>query len=133
MSNSLANRNGGPAVSLGNATPWTPIQNFLGFDPFQSLRAQYGFEYDVTRTDRGYEMEIPVPGYTSEDIDVSVQDDVLTISGKSERRSFTRTMVIPDDVDSDAISASVKNGMLYVDLQRRPEAQPKKIAVKQDR
>lgn len=130
MSNSLANPNGGPAVSLGNVTPWTPIKNFLGFDPFQSLRAQYGFEYDVTRTDHGYEMEIPVPGYTSEDIDVSVQDDVLTISGKSERRSFTRTMVIPDDVDSDAISASVKNGMLFINLQRRPEAQPKKIAVK---
>lgn len=129
MSNSLATRNGGPAVSLGSATPWTPIKNFLGFDPFQSLRAQYGFEYDVTRTDRGYEMEIPVPGYTSENIDVSVQDDVLTISGKSERHSFTRTMVIPDDVDSQAISASVKNGMLYVELQRRPEAQPRKIAV----
>ena len=129
MSDSLANRNGGPALSLGSVTPWTPIKNFLGFDPFQSLRAQYGFEYDVTRTERGYEMEIPVPGYTSENIDVSVQDDVLTISGKSERHSFTRTMVIPDDVNGDAISAAVKNGMLYIDLQRRPEAQPKKITV----
>jgi HSP20 family protein len=132
LSNSLANHNGSPAVSLGSATPWTPIKNFLGFDPFQSLRAQYGFEYDVTRTDRGYEIEVPVPGYTSEDIDVSLQDDVLTISGKSDHRSFSRTMVIPDDVDNDSISASVKNGMLYINLERRPEAQPKKITVKQD-
>jgi HSP20 family protein len=129
LSNALANANGAPAVSLGSVTPWTPIKNFLGFDPFQSLLGHYGFEYNVTRTDQGYEVEVPVPGYTSESVDLSVQGDTLTIAGKSERHSFSRTMVIPDDVDSDAISASVKNGMLYINLQRRPEARPKKISV----
>lgn len=129
MSNALATPNGSPAVSLGNVMPWTPFKNLLGFDPFQSLRATYGFEYDVTRTDQGYEVEVPVPGYTPETIDLSIQGGLLTVTGKADRRTFTRTMVIPDDVDTDAISASVKNGMLYLSLAHRPEARPKRIAV----
>ena len=106
---------------------WTPFRDLLGFDPFQSMR---GFEYDVTRTENGYEVEVPVPGFRPEDVEVTYQDDVISVSAKSERRSFSRSFTIPEDVDSQRIEAKVSDGMLLLTLSRRPEAQPRRITVK---
>lgn len=111
------------------ARPWTPISDLLGFDPFQNIRSTWGFEYDVTRTEGGYEVEVPVPGYGPSQIDLTYKDGVLAVTGKSDRRSFTRSFTIPEDVDADATQARVENGMLVISLRRRPEAQPKRIEV----
>jgi HSP20 family molecular chaperone IbpA len=81
-------------------TPWTPFRDLLGFDPFHSLRSNWAFEYDVTRTENGYEVDVPVPGFK------------------------------PEDVDPDKIEARVNDGMLVLTLARRPEAQPRRIDVK---
>lgn len=109
---------------------WMPFRDLLGFDPFQAHRSNYAFEYDVTRTENGYEVEVPVPGFKPEQIDVTFQDDVISVNAKSERRSFSRSFTVPEDVDGDKIEAKVENGMLVLTLARRPEAQPKRIAVK---
>ncbi len=130
MTNSLARRmNGGPARTGERAVPWTPFNDLLGYDPFASLRSMQAFDYDVSRTESGYDVEVPVPGYRPDQIDVNFKDDVLTVAGKNDRRSFTRSFTIPEDVDPDAITARVADGMLVLSLQRRPEAQPKRIAV----
>lgn len=106
---------------------WTPFRDLLGFDPFQSMR---GFEYDVTRTEGGYEVEVPVPGFRPEDVEVTYQDDVISVSAKSDRRSFSRSFTVPEDVDPEKIEAKVSDGMLLLTLSRRPEAQPRRITVK---
>ena len=130
MSNSLAKTNGSSAsLARERAFPWTPMRDLLGFDPFQNIRASYGFEYEVSRTDSGYEVEVPVPGYSSSQIDVSFKDGVLSVAGKTDRRSFTRSFTVPEDIDSDAIAARVQDGMLVLSLKRHPEAQPKRIDV----
>lgn len=108
---------------------WTPFRDLFGFDPFSPMRSNW-FGYDVTRTDAGYEVEVPVPGFKPEEVDVTYQDDVLAVSAKTDRRSFTRSFTVPDDVDPDKIEARVVNGMLVLTLGRRPEAQPRRIAVK---
>lgn len=126
MSNQLAKINGS---QTDRAIPWTPLSNLLGFDPFQNLRASYGFDYDVTRTENGYLVEVPVPGYSAAQIDVTFKDGVLSVAGRTDRRSFTRSFTVPEDVNSDAIEAKVVDGMLTISLQRHPEAQPKKITV----
>jgi len=82
------------------------------------------------RTEIGFDVEIPVAGYTPDQIDVTVRDDILTVAGKSERRAFTRALKLPEDVDGGAIEASVANGMLSLRLARYPETQPRKIAIK---
>ncbi len=130
MSPSLARSSNGGRAVLDTPAPWTPFNDMLGFDPFQLLRSGYGFEYDVTRTENGYAVDVPVAGYAAEQIEVTVKDNILTIAGKTERRSFTRSLSIPDDVNVDAIDAEVKNGMLHLTLQRHPQTQPKKINVK---
>jgi HSP20 family molecular chaperone IbpA len=129
MSNQLARISGNGAVAQDRAVPWTPFRDLMGFDPFQNLRASYGFDYDVSRNENGYEVEVPVPGYNAEQVDVSLKDSVLTVACKSQRRSFTRSFTIPEDVDVEAIGASVQDGMLRIALPRRPEAKPRKINV----
>jgi len=130
LSNSLArNNNANMAPGSERAVPWMPLQDLLGFDPFRNIRASYGFDYEVSRTENGYEVEVPVPGYSSAQIDVSFKDGVLSVAGKTERRSFTRSFTIPEDIDADAIGARVQDGMLVLSLKRHPEAQPRKINV----
>jgi HSP20 family protein len=126
LSNTLAKTNG----SLSDRTlPWTPLGNLLGFDPFQNIRASYGFDYEVSRTENGYAVEVPVPGYNSSQIDVTFKDGVLNVNGKTDRRSFSRSFTVPEDIDADSIGARVQDGMLVLNLKRHPEAQPRKIAV----
>lgn len=87
------------------------------------------FSYNVARTERGYEVELPVPGFGPEHIELTLKDELLTVTGTTEKRSFTRTLVINDEIDPDGISARVENGLLTIALNRRPEVQPRKIAV----
>ncbi len=129
MTNSLARTNGGLNQSEGRAVPWTQFQDLFGFDPFHTLRSNWAFDYDVSKTETGYEVEVPVPGYRSDQIDVSYKDDVLYVNGKSDRRTFSPSFTVPEDVDTDRICARVADGMLIITLERQPETQPKRIAV----
>lgn len=110
--------------------PWTPFRDWLGFDPFQSIRSNWSLGYDVTRTENGYEVELPVPGFKPDQVEVTFQDDVVAVNGKSDRRTFSHSFSVPDDVDPEKIEARVNDGMLVLTLPRRPEAQPKRISVK---
>jgi HSP20 family protein len=129
MTNSLARNGNGAAGNAATATPWAPYRELLGFDPFAQLRSNWGFEYDVTRTESGYEVEVPLPGFKPDQIDVSFKDGVISVNAKNGRRSFARAFTVPDDVDEEQIEAKVNDGMLVMSLQRVPEAQPRRIPV----
>jgi len=129
MSTSLARSNGRLPQIEGRPVTWAPFNDLLGFDPLQVLRSNYGFDYDVTRTESGYDVDVPVPGYKSDQIDITFKDGILTVVGKSERRTFSRSFTVPEDVDQERISARVEDGMLRLTLDRRPEAQPRRISV----
>ena len=130
LSNTLArNSESGLVSRTESAAPWTAFRNLFGFDPFQEYRSNWAFDYNVTRTEHGYEVEVPVPGYNPDEIDITFKDGILSVAGRSERRTFSRSFTVPEDVNTDAISASVQNGMLLLKLERRPEAQPKKIQI----
>ena len=120
----------GNGLALRDPRPgFAPFRDLLGLDPFRDLLSTWNVDYGVSRTEAGYEVEVPVPGYKPEEIDISYQDGMVTISGKSDRRSFSRSLTLPEDVDEDRIQARVENGMLRLDLARVPEAQPKKISI----
>lgn len=129
MTNSLARKNGDLARGEDAPAPWTPYRNLFGFDPFQMLRNNWAFEYDVSRTETGYQVEVPVPGYKPAQIDVTLREDVITVTGKGEKRNFSRSFTVPEDVDADHITARVAEGMLILVLERRPETQPKRIEI----
>jgi HSP20 family protein len=89
-----------------------------------------------------------LPGMRKEDIEVSLHNDSLVISGerriergdgesassRSERffGRFQRSLVLPKPVDSNSVSASYKDGILTVSLGKTEEAKPKQITVKND-
>lgn len=104
----------------------------LGFDPFRDFFPNWtqisGLE--VTRTEKGYTVEVPVPGFRPEDISVTIEDEAITITGASERRKFSRSLVLPDEIDADHVEARVEHGLLTLSLPLHPKAQPKKIEVK---
>ncbi len=104
----------------------------LGWDPLRGLLGNWGSSLgiDVTRTESGYEIEMPVAGFTPEQIEITVEDGVLTASGKAEKRSFRRSVALPEDIDTDAIEAKVENGLLTLALKLHPKAQPKRIEIK---
>jgi HSP20 family molecular chaperone IbpA len=102
----------------------------LGFDPFRGFPAgNAGYGFEIARAENGYRIELPVPGFRPDQIDVTIEDRVLTIVGKSEKRNFTRTVVIPEEIDADNIGANVENGLLALELHVHPKAQPRKIVV----
>ena len=87
-----------------------------------------------------------LPGLTEKDVEVSVQDSMLTITGERKietedkkddyyyaERSygrFTRSLTLPAGVDADKVKATFKNGVLEVHLPKAPEAKGRKIDIK---
>src|SRR5579884_1254018 len=108
-----------------------PFGDLWSFDPFRLFAggaASYGVE--INRTDTGYTVEIPVPGYKPNEIEVTLEDGLLTVKGRSEKRNFSRSFTVPEDVDEERIEAQVEHGMLTLVLALTPKAQPKRITVK---
>ena len=108
----------------------SPLQRLFGFDPFTNVMTNWDYGFEVTRTERGYEVEVPMPGFNASQVEVTLKDAILSVNGKNERRSFSRSFTVPEDVDPDKITATVADGMLKISLERHPQAQPKRIIVK---
>ena len=101
---------------------------------------------DIRETEDAYLLEAELPGATEKDIDVKVDDTLLTISSKQEeekkednngylvreRRAaeYSRSFVLPKEVDRENVKASFKNGLLELTLPKHPETQPRSIEVK---
>jgi HSP20 family protein len=89
-----------------------------------------------------YWVEALVPGMEAKDIEITIEDDVVTIRGErkeTEQRSylaheiswgpFARSFRLPQHVESSQVSASYKNGLLRVELPKREEVKPRRITV----
>jgi HSP20 family protein len=89
-------------------------------------------------------VEVELPGISKDDVDLTVQNGMLRISGERKQPegersywlndrsygAFDRTISLPDDVDADNIDAQLSDGVLHIVLAKKPEAQPKKITVR---
>ncbi len=121
----LVQRQGAPGSRPG-------VADWLGWDPFRNFFTGVGqvAGIDVVRDQSGtYRVEIPVAGYKPEQIEITLEDDVLTVTGSSETRQFRRSLLLPDEIDGDNIQANVEHGLLTLTLNVHPKAQPKKIAI----
>ena len=109
---------------------------------------------DVKEEKDAYLLEMDLPGKTDSDINIELNRNVLTISSqtKSEKEEkqeekaeakdagkylikersyskFSRSFTLPEDVDSENLSAKVTNGVLTVTMPRKAIASPKRIAI----
>ena len=130
MSAELPNAQRNGDFPNGVAVAYNPLRDMLGYDPFRRFFSNVDPQIDVIRTDAGFEVEIPVPGFKTDQIELIVKENVLTLTAKSDRRGFTRSLKLPDDVDAQNVEASVDNGLLTLVLKRHPDAQPRRIQIK---
>ena len=102
---------------------------------------------DVNETENEINVQVEVPGMRAEDIDVTVENGILTISGEKrfERKEgeeergnlvverqygrFTRSFTLPAQVDAENVTAECADGVLTIALPKRAEARPKRISV----
>jgi HSP20 family protein len=103
---------------------------------------------DVYQTPQDIIIKSAVAGVKPEDIDISITNDMVTIKGKREVEDtiksddyfyqecywgrFSRSVILPVDVDSDRVAANLKNGILTVKLPKVDKAKVKKIKIKSD-
>lgn len=100
---------------------------------------------DIKEVKDAYEVKADVPGVNPKDIDIALEDGVLTVKGerKSEDRSedagytrtervygsFYRRFTLPDTADAENISAKTEHGVLRLHIPKKEKALPKKITV----
>lgn len=86
-----------------------------------------------------------LPGLTKEDVDISIENGTLTISGEKKRESevkddnfhrveraygrFQRSFSLPSAIDPKKVKAVFKDGILTVNLGKKEEAKPKKVEI----
>jgi HSP20 family protein len=100
---------------------------------------------DIFECQDGYLVDVELPGVKIEDIEITVEDGLLTIQGERtfrhdqidkahrvERRfgPFSRSITLPSHVKTDSIDASVQDGVLMVSVPKVTEAQAQRVSVR---
>lgn len=100
---------------------------------------------DYSETAKGVELKLDVPGYTEDELTVTVEDDRLTVQGRKtnraesgdktyrvlERRSgeFTRQVTLPRTVDAEGFTATLKDGVLTLVAPKTDESAGRTIPI----
>lgn len=114
-------------------------------DDSSGATADWAPAVDIEEYADKFVLTADVPGVDPETIELTLEKGVLTLSGSRaaaaepagvERRRveratgrFHRRFALPDTVDSEAVSASNRNGVLEITIPKRPQAQARKITV----
>lgn len=101
---------------------------------------------DIREEESRYVLEADIPGIARENIDISLEDSVLTVKGERTTRneengetyrrkerthgSFVRQFTLPDTVNAEAISATFTDGVLEIGIPKQENPEPRKITVK---
>ena len=121
------------------------FDEFFGERRSESAEGKWMPAVDVSETDPEMVVRAELPGLSQDDIDLNLQDNVLTIKGEKKKEekkekenfrriersygSFSRSFTLPASVNQDKIQAIFKDGVLLITLPKVEEAKPKKIAV----
>jgi HSP20 family protein len=145
---------------LNNVTRWNPAAAaFLAREPLSRMLDTFftdlqGEEVsnrgwvppvDIQETEDAYRLHAELPGLTKEDIDITLENNVLRLSGerKFEKEvkkesfhrvertygTFSRAFALPQQVNSEGVQASFANGVLTITVPKAEQAKPRKIAI----
>jgi HSP20 family protein len=122
------------------------FEDFTPTIPSMRGEAEVKCRMDLAETKDGLELTVEVPGLDEKDVDVSVSDGLLTVSGEKKFESeqkdksyrfiergygaFSRSISLPEGVKAEDIKASMAKGVLKVSIPTPAKAEPKKIEVK---
>jgi len=128
---------------------WDAMDQFFSdsWNPLLPMRGQFVPSVDVSETNDHIKVVADVPGYDPENLNVSLENTVLTIQGTMEQKkeekeeqwhckqcacgSFVRQFTLPDSVKEQDIACKAKNGKLTVTIKKKgkPKAESKKIVI----
>ncbi len=152
MANLIRRNEGGTPSTSRGWDPFEMMRDLVRWDPFAELgvagRGQLAFapSFEVKETKDAYVFKADLPGIREEDLEISLTGNRLTVSGKRDEEkhqeddrfyayersygSFSRSFTLPEGVDPDHAQADLSNGVLTVNVPKRPEVKPRKIDVK---
>ena len=100
---------------------------------------------DISETDSEYKIEAELPGINQKEIDVKIDNNILTIKGKKEDvkeekeknyhlreryyGAFQRSISLPNNIEPEKIKASFENGVLNISVPKSDKRTPKKIEI----
>jgi HSP20 family protein len=100
---------------------------------------------DISETDNEYKIEAELPGINQKEIDVKIDNNILTIKGKKEDvkeekeknyhlreryyGAFQRSISLPNNIEPEKIKASFENGVLNISVPKSDKRTPKKIEI----
>ena len=100
---------------------------------------------DVRETEDCFEFTAELPGLTKDEVEITIEDKVLTLSGErkfegdEERNgyhrieraygSFSRSFTLPNEVDQEKVKAVFENGLLAVSIPKAEQVKPRKIEI----
>ena len=130
--------------------PFRMMDALLRWDPFRgdwggfSQTLDFVPRFDVKETKDAYVINADLPGVKDEELDVSLGGNLRPISGRREEEhreegesyyamersqgGFARSFTMPG-VDAENVAADLKQGVLTLRIPKKPEAQPKRIAI----
>jgi len=97
---------------------------------------------DIYETDTAYVLLADMPGVPPDGLDVVAERNLLTIRGRAESPEdepeyeefelgdYYRAFTLTDDLETDNVKATLRDGVLRVDIPKSPRVQPKKIPVR---
>jgi len=135
-------------MKIARFEPWTYVdlpQRDLRRRPIDKAPAEWVPAVDIVEEKSRFLLHADVPGVRPEDVDVSMDTGVLTVSGvrnadergedtdvrRTERLTgrFSRRFTLPETTDADGITAKISNGILEVDIPKLPVVRPRRITV----
>ncbi|MDQ3850201.1 MAG: Hsp20/alpha crystallin family protein [Actinomycetota bacterium] len=100
---------------------------------------------DLVETDEHFVLRADLPGVSEEDVNIELENNVLTVSGKRETQheeksegyyrieratgSFSRSLTLPDGINPDAVAARFDQGVLEVRIPKPEETKPRKVRI----
>ena len=100
---------------------------------------------DLVETDEDFVLRADLPGLTESDVNIELEDNILTVSGErraqqEERKdgyyrverasgSFSRSLTLPEGVDPDKIHANFEHGVLEVRIPKPEQRKPRKVTI----
>jgi HSP20 family protein len=144
---------------LNNVTRWNPTTAYLAREPFSRLLETFftdpqGEEVsnrnwippvDIQETPEGYKLLAELPGLTKDDINITLENNVLRLSGERkfekdvskesyhrvERTygTFSRAFALPQQVQAEGVQAGFENGVLTIMVPKAEQAKPRKIEI----
>lgn len=126
---------------------WSPMWDMdKFFDEGFFPEAGFAPSIDVRQDKDNVIVETSLPGIDPDKVDISVENDVLTVSGHTEEKkevkredyyrkeiregSFSRSVILPMPVKAEAAEAEYEKGILKISIPKAEEAKPKKISIK---